>query len=374
MKIGINATSLNDRASGARQRFVGLYGALFRANSDVEYLIYEPRDCCVAGWFAGSDNVRGVATPLPSDARWGRFAGGIGYWRRQLKGDRLSVFETLHLPLLRAPGCPTVLTVHDARPVLRDVPAPKRALNRKILGRALNQADHVVTVSEAMKEELLALAPSARVTAIYNGVDPAPFRSSKSSPPAPLDGPFLLAVGHFERRKNYATLVTAMERLRHRYPDLQLAIVGKDGGTLADTAAQVAQLGLGTTIRLLHDVDDAGLASLYDKALMLVFPSTYEGFGIPILEAMAAGTPMALSHLPVFRELTQDGAAYFDPHDAASMANTIDALLSSAERQDEQRRYGEARIEDFSFPTLAAQLASLHNRLVATSGRSAGAL
>lgn len=364
MKVGINATSLNNRASGARQRFVGLYGELFRANPDVQYLIYEPQDSRVASWFAGLNNVRGVVTPLPSDARWGRFARGLGYWRAQLKRDRLSLFEMLHLPLVRAPECPTILTVHDARPILRDVPAPVRALNRRILGRAVNEADHVVTVSNAMKKELLALAPSARITVIYNGVDPAPFRSLSPSRPVLLEDRFLLTVGHFERRKNYANLVTAMGHLRHRFPDLQLVIVGRDGGTLAETRAQVAHLGLETVTRLLHHVDDGSLASLYDKAVMLVFPSTYEGFGIPILEAMAAGIPMALSDLPVFRELTQDRAAYFDPHDPVRMAETLAGLLNSAERRDEQRCFGTARIEDFYFPALAAELSSLHKKLV----------
>lgn len=364
MKIGINATSLNNRPSGAKQRFVGLYGELFRANPNVEYLIYEPRDCRVAGWFAESPNVRAIATPLPSDTRWGRFTGGLGYWRGQLKRDRLSLFETLHLPLLRAPDCPTVLTVHDARPVLPAVPGPIRAFNRFILERALNKADHVVTVSETMKDELLALCPSARVSAIYNGIDPAPFRLSNALRPSPIEGRFLLAVGHFEKRKNYVTLVRAMDRLRRIDPNLKLVIVGKDGGTLRETAAQVVQLGLSTTVRLFHDVNECDLVSLYLRAQMLVFPSAYEGFGIPILEAMAADTAMALSALAVFRELTQDRAIYFDPYDAVGMADSIARLLSSAQRQNEQRHYGATRIADFSFHALAAELARLHTMLV----------
>lgn len=369
MRVGINATSLDDRPSGARQRFIGLYGALFRACPGIDYVIYEPRDCRVASWFSDLSNVSGVATPLPSNARWGRFFGGLGYWRAQLRRDRLDLFESLHLPLIRAPHCPTVLTVHDARPVLPDVTLVRRILYRRVMRQSLRRADRVITVSNTMRAELMQIEPHAAIATIYNGIDAAAFCAPSGSLPAVLDGRFLLAVGHFEPRKNYATLLAAMNVLRERQPDLRLAIVGKDGGTLAETAALVQKLDLGKRVRLLHAVDDATLAMLYSKAQMLVFASIYEGFGIPVLEAMAAGTPMALSTLPVFRELTEGHVATFDPYDASAMAEAIDGLLSSPQRQAEQRAYGEARIRDFTFATLAAELEALHLDLVSGSSK-----
>lgn len=370
MRIGINATSLNDRPSGAKQRFIGLYGALFRANPDNEYVIYEPRDCRVARWFADCLNVRGVATPLPSNGRWRRFVGGLSYWRHQLPHDRLDLFEALHLPLIRAPDCPTLLTVHDARPVLPEVPLIRRTLYRQVLSRALRNADQVITVSNVMQAELLGIEPSARITTIYNGIDARrvaaqPVSRSGHTPHVPAH--YLLTVGHFEARKNYPALLAAMALLRATHPELGLAIVGKDGGTLAEAAALVDQLGLESSVRLLTEVDDAALARLYDDARMLVFPSTYEGFGIPLLEAMAAACPLALSDLPVFRELSEGQASYFDPHDPAAIAATISALLAAPARQDKQRAYGRRRIKDFAFATLAEQLNGLHRRLTTAS-------
>lgn len=374
MRIGINATSLNDRPSGARQRLVGLYGALFRANPDNDYIIYEPSDCRVADWFAGLPNVRGVATPLPSTSRWRRFARGIGLWRGLLGRDRLDCFEALHLPLIRAPACPTILTVHDARPVLGDVPLLRRTLYRHVLRRSLARADAVITVSDTMRADLLAIEPKARITTIYNGIDPAPF--GIALPPEPgIASPFILAVGHFEPRKNYDNLVRAFALIAARPDSPRLVIIGKDGGSLAATRQRVDELGLAGQIDLLHSVDDARLVSLYRAARLLVFPSTYEGFGIPLLEAMAADLPLALSNIAVFRELTEDRAAYFDAHDPAAMTSVMLDVLGSPECQAEQRAYGRRRLADFTFATLAAQLNALHRRTVAdAAGASGGGL
>lgn len=367
MRVGLNATCFSARPSGARQRFVGLYGALIRRCPDVEFLIYEPADYAVSASFDGVENVRAIAMPELRGNRLGRAIAGLSQWPARLAADKLDLFEQFNLPLVRSPNCPTILTIHDIRSTRRDVPQPGRAIARMVHRQALRAADRVITVSEAMKCELLDLEPSARVTSLYNGVDPAPFRDARGALPLGVARRFLLAVGHFEPRKNYAALVAAMSLLREREPDLGLVIVGKDGGTLGDTRALVAKASLGDRVHLLHDVDDATLAYLYNKALMLVFPSTYEGFGIPVLEAMAAGTPMALSDLTVFRELTQDRAAYFDPCAPASMAEAIAGLLSSPQLQDEQRGYGETRIADFTFPTLADRLAGIHRDVIGAS-------
>ena len=362
-RIGINATPLNHRASGARQRFEGLYGALFRLRPDQEFLIYEPSDCRISDWFADFPNVRGIRTPLPSGSRWKRWATGLSYWRGQLAGDRLDLFEALHLPLIRAPACPTILTVHDARPVLAGVPLLQRTLYRRVLRQALRDADAVVTVSDAMKRELAAIEPRAKLTTIYNGIDSSAFRSPAHRATSKDRANFILAVGHFEPRKNYRALVAAMTHLRTTGPDLHLQIVGHDGGLLEETRAQVEALGLGDRVTLRTDVDDAALHHLYRSARALVFPSLYEGFGIPLLEAMAAGLPMAVSDLAVFRELTEDQAAYFPPHDPAAIARVIGDLLGSPERQQAMIAYGFGRVGDFSFDVVARQLDALHRQV-----------
>ena len=204
MRVGLNATCFNDRPSGAKQRFVGLYGTLIRGCPDIEFLIYEPADCAVSTWFGGAANVRAVPMPLPSASRLGRAWRGLRQWPSRLAADKLDLFEQFNLPLVRSPNCPTILTIHDVRSTRADAPFPFRAIARAVHRQALRRADRIITVSQTMKRELLALEPSARVTTIYNGIDPAPFAAHNEGHAAAahlgLAPGFLLAVGHLEAR------------------------------------------------------------------------------------------------------------------------------------------------------------------------------
>lgn len=372
MRIGLNATCFNDRPSGARQRFVGIYGALIRGCPDIEFMIYEPHDCAVADWFGGAPNVRGVRTPLSSNSRWRRSLRGLAYWRPRLVRDRLDLFETFHLPLVRAPNCPTILTVHDARPVLSDVPLPKRIVARHLLRRALRDAARVITVSDTMKGELLAIEPAAAIRTIYNGIDPEPFRLESGAATEAarerlgLPGEFILAVGHFELRKNYARLIEAMAIVRATRPELALVIVGNDGGELAATKRAVEQAGLQAGVMLRTNVTDNDLVQYYRLSRLVVFPSCYEGFGIPLLEAMAARRPLVLSDLAVFVELTEGQGSYFSPSNAAAMAAMIATVLDSPDRQAELVAYGDRRVGAFGFDLLAAQVESIYRQLLGT--------
>lgn len=369
MRIGLNATCFNDRPSGANQRFAGIYGALIAHRPDVEFIIYEPVDCQVSRWFGEAPNVVARPTTMPSAHRLGRLIKGMGFWRRALAEDRLDLFETFHLPLVRAARCPTILTVHDARPVLEEVNSAKRAINRRILHRDLRDADHVITVSETMKAELLEISPAAAITSIYNGIDPAALRLGSAfaaDVQARLDLParFILAVGHLESRKNYPRLIEAVARLRRWDEHIGLVIVGNDSGEGAALRRQISALGLQREARLLSGVSRQDLAEIYALSAVVAFPSSYEGFGIPILEAMVAERPVVLSDIPVFRELTQNRGCYFPANDDAAMASGIAALLKDEQRQRELVDYGKGRVRDFSFARLAAEVENVHRMVV----------
>lgn len=370
MKVGLNATCLNDRPSGARQRFVGIYRALVERLPDTEFLVYEPRDCRVADWFAGAANVTARRTQLPSEGRLSRLVKGVGYWRRTLGEDGLQLFEGFHLPLVTAPTGRTLLTVHDLRGLYPPSRRAERALFAGVLWHSLARADHVITVSHAMRKELEAFFPKARVSVLYNGIDVEAFRATPDGTEAmvraelDLPGPFLLSVGHFEPRKNYLTLLDAVARLKVRGEAIRLVIVGNDSGTRRDVEERAAALGLSEQVRLLSGLRDETLRALYRLATLFVFPSSYEGFGIPVLEAMAAGCPMVLSDLPVFRELTQDQGRYFPAADPEALASAISHALGSSSDRQRLVDYGLRRIQDFRFENLAGQLAELYRALV----------
>ncbi|MDP9412582.1 MAG: glycosyltransferase family 4 protein [Pseudomonadota bacterium] len=371
MRVGLNATCFNERPSGAKQRFLGIYGALIQRRPDIEFVIYEPADCRVGRWFEGAANLSVRPTPFPSTRSIRKSLAGPFFWRKQLRRDRLDIFEHFYLPLVKAPDCPTILTVHDIRPVLQDVPQPKRALYGALVHSALAKAEHVVTVSDTMRAEILEFHPGAAVSRIYNGIDPAPFQraemdAEQTRRSLSLPAHFVLSVGHLEVRKNYIALLRAIADLRAGGRDISLVIVGNYGvqdNREREVRSEVERLGLGGHVRLLKEVSDGELADLYALCSLVAFPSIYEGFGIPILEAMAAHRPIVLSDIAVFRELTQGKGAYFPPQDGDALAATIERVLSSRAEQQRLISYGDARVGDFNFSTLAAQVAQLYERL-----------
>lgn len=372
LRVGLNATCFNERPSGAKQRFLGIYGALTRRRQDIEFVVYEPTDCRVGRWFEGVPNVTARVTPFPSTRSIRKSLHALLYWRHQARRDRIDLFEQFHLPLVNAPKCPTLLTIHDIRSVLADVPPLKRALYAGVLHRSIAAADHIVTVSETMRGDIQAFHPSAGVSTIYNGIDAAHFRERRSAPEEArqrlgLPKNFILAVGHLEARKNYLQLIRALAALRDGGRDVSLVIVGNYGvqdDREREIREEIAALGLIDRVRLLKEVSNKELADLYALCTIVAFPSTYEGFGIPVLEAMAAGRPIILSDIPVFRELTEGRGVYFKPNDTTEMATTIAGVLSSPARQSDIVAYGEQRVRAFSFLNLAAQVERLYESLL----------
>lgn len=369
MRVGLNATCLNDRPSGAKQRFVGIYGALFKRLPDVEFVIFEPRDCRVSGWFAGQANLSARSTPVPSMGRLCKFTAGFGYWRQAFARVSFDLFEAMHLPLVRPTGGKAILTIHDVRGLHADNSLFQRALFATVLRRALRHADHVVTVSAAMRAEILAFCPHTPVSVVYNGLDVMLFASVTqadcdaflSKYQLPRD--FILSVGHFERRKNYPRLIEAIALLKQRRQDYPLVIVGNESGKGALLAQQIAEQNLSNRVTLLTGLTDLEVRCAYLLCGLFVFPSTYEGFGIPILEAMAANRPMALSNLPVFKEITEGQSLYFPPDDVEAMADAIETGLSSSETRVRMVKYGEQRVTSFGFDRLAEGMAGVYDHV-----------
>ncbi|MEH6592453.1 MAG: glycosyltransferase family 1 protein [Halioglobus sp.] len=370
MRIGLNATCINNRPSGAKQRFFGIYSELIPRLPDVEFVIYEPKDCPVGSWFAKNSNVSVKRTPIRSEGRALKLIKGLAYWPSTLKGQKLDVFERFNLPIVKNPDGKSILTIHDVRGLYSAQGALTSAAYRVYLEKSLRSANHIVTVSETMKKEILDTFPDLPITVVYNGLDAKVFDSYSENDllllreKHRLPEEFVLAVGHFEERKNYLRLIDAMAHLRDRGCSSSLVIVGNDSGLKAAVEKRVAALGLNKSVIILTGLSDLEVRCIYRLCSLFVFPSTYEGFGIPILEAMAASCPMVLSDLPVFREITQNRGLYFPADNAELMANAIERGLSSPEERARLVEYGQQRILDFSFGHLADQVSQLYNSVV----------
>jgi glycosyltransferase involved in cell wall biosynthesis len=324
----------------------------------------------VAAWFAPCPNVEARITPLPAEGRIARALAGLGYWRRALRADRLDLFESFHLPAVIAPDCPTLLTIHDLRPVRPDAAWAERLIARPVLHHALARARLTLAVSDTVGEELRAFHPGARVRRLYNGVRPEdlahPGEAALAAARArwALPERFVLNVGHLEPRKNVAQAIDAIAVLRAQGRDVPLVVVGNPGGAEAALKAAVARHGLGERVRLLSGVGGDDLRSIYHLADLLLFPSAYEGFGIPLLEAMAAGLPIAASDTPVFREIAGGAARLFALGDCEDTADAIAALWGDPAERAALAEAGRARLARHDFAVLAEELAAIYREVV----------
>jgi glycosyltransferase involved in cell wall biosynthesis len=231
-------------------------------------------------------------------------------------------------PRRRRGAPPAAIYVYDLAFKLRpaEVPWQQRAYLGSILGPALRQAGAVLVISEKTRQDLLECYPipglDAKVAVVPLGLTaPAP-----AGPlPDGLGSGFILAVGTVEPRKNYPRLVEAYRLLRARTQAPPLVIAGRPGWAYGDT---IDRLRAEPGVRYLGHVDEPTLSALYDTAAVLAFPSLYEGFGLPLLEAMARGLPALVGRAGALPELAGDAAFPVDPEDVEAIANGLERLLA----------------------------------------------
>jgi glycosyltransferase involved in cell wall biosynthesis len=295
---------------------------------------------------------------------------GIGFNRLVPGASLYHGHEHLLMPLR---GIPTVLTVHDL--IYKLFPEHHKTLNYIFLNRAMplfsKRADAIITISESSKRDLIDhynISPG-KIHVIYEA--PAPtFR-----PPTreqidvvrrryQLPDQFLLVVGTIEPRKNYSRLVEALVQLRETHSDLKLVVVGSKGWLYDEFFSKIESLKVTNHVIFPGFIPDEDLPVVYGMATLAVMASVYEGFGLPILEAMACGAPVACSNTSSLPELGGDVARYFDPYDVDDMTETIDALLKNAELREKLAADGLQRAAEFSWERTARETIDVYNALL----------
>ena len=284
----------------------------------------------------------------------------LGAPRRAAAACDVSFFPHWDAPLV-APRAGCVVTLPDLTPRCAASPAGRlrRAVGRAALGRVVAGADAVVCVSRAAASEVLAGHPSlrGRLRVVPNGVSRA-FGDAPAGP-APVDGPYLLWVGMLKPHKNPAAALDVLARVRAAgRTDVRLAVVGRAYPEL-DFVALAEARGLAGAVVALGEVGDAALRSLYAHCAALVFPSRAEGFGLPVLEAMAAGAPVVASDIPPVVEVAGGAAALFAPDDSAGMAAAVLTLLGDGAARAAAVARGRARAATFSWDAAAAATADV---------------
>jgi glycosyltransferase involved in cell wall biosynthesis len=264
-----------------------------------------------------------------------------------------------------------LVTVHDA--IAFEYPGGYPLLNNLLHTRyvpwTLANVDGIATVTEHARRALTRhlAVPFDRISVIPNGVSPAfrPVPVEEARAVAARHGlhrPYLLYVGAFQARKNVLRLVEAFERVRPRLPGMQLALAGPVQWRYPELAASLARAS--TSVQVLGYVSDDDLPALYSAAEAFVLPSLYEGFGIPVLEAMACGTPVLCSNSSSLPEVAADAALLFDPLDVAAIGEAIVRVGTDRSLADDLRWRGARRACDFSWERAADEYASLYRRLL----------
>jgi glycosyltransferase involved in cell wall biosynthesis len=180
-----------------------------------------------------------------------------------------------------------------------------------------------------------------------------------------LDGPFFLHVGTLQPRKNIPVLLDALARLGR--PDAPLALVGGKGWLYDEIFERVRALGLVDRVRFAGYVDDAELPLWYNAAAALIFPSLYEGFGLPIVEALACGAPVIAADTSSLPEAGGTAALYFDPHDPDALAARLATVLDDGALRRRLRQAGPAQAARFSWERAGREMAAVYRRALGQS-------
>jgi glycosyltransferase involved in cell wall biosynthesis len=263
-------------------------------------------------------------------------------------------------PLARLP--PLVVTVHDlSHFVLRDVfPARKRIPAWLLARGAVSRARSVLVVSESTRRDLLSRIPRAadRVHLVPQGVARVFFSPAADEPlPAASGRPYLLCVGNRKPHKNLETAVEVLRRLQPEHPGLRLVLAGEPLGSGGPVRRRAAEAGIGHLVEDAGAVDDAALAELYAGAACFLFPSLYEGFGLPVLEAMAAGAPVVAADRSSLPEVVGDAGLLADPTDPAALADAVGRVLADPLLRADLVARGRARAAGFTWEATAAATA-----------------
>jgi glycosyltransferase involved in cell wall biosynthesis len=292
-------------------------------------------------------------------------------WR--LRSNHVDLFHAPHYVLPPLVGCRSVVTIHDCIHLMFPQYLPNRvayAYAKASLWSAGHRAERILTVSETSKTDIVrycGVSPD-RVSVIYNAIDerflaePTTDAIQNTRERYQLDGPFVLYVGNIKPHKNLERLIEAFDLVRHEgFDKLRLLIIGDQISKFPRLRRAVDRHHLHKHVRFLGFVSVDTLASLYRLATVFAFPSLYEGFGLPPLEAMASGTPVVASNVSSMPEVLGDAAVLVDPYRPESIAEGLVRVLSDSALRAILHQRGIQRARVFSWADSARRVKQVYD-------------
>jgi len=359
--VGINASIIGESPTGLGRYAINLIRALDGLRDDLGVYTSHPESLGVlrarilpATVFARPE--RGMSGHLMRLV-WVQTALRV----RARRAGLGALLNTVPEAILGSP-IPQVTVVHDLLPLFYPAEYPRQQYYfRSLVPRVLASSQMIVADSESTRRDVIqsyGVSPE-KVRVVYPGYDPETYWVDGGAPPRPAGSPYLLYVGNLLPHKNLLSLLDALAILRRRHP-ARLVIRG-DGQPIYARAVRerVETLGLVDAVSFRTYAAEPALRELYAGAACLVLPSLREGFGLPVLEAMACGTPVVSSCSSSLPEVGGDAALLVDPHDAIDLADAMYRVLTEAHLREDLRERGLKWVRGFSWRRTAEQISRL---------------
>ena len=363
LKIGFDAKRIVRNGTG-----LGSYGRTL-----VNDLASYPLELCLYAPDEGRDQLRQqirlqenvtFCYPAPSHLPFSK-----ALWRSKgivsdLKRDGIQVFHGLsgELPVgIRKSGVKSVVTIHDL--IFLRHPEFYHWIDTKIYAwkfrKTIQEADHIIAISACTKRDILEYGnvDESKISLIYQSCAPK-FTSASAAKGGER---YILSVGSIEARKN---ILLAVKALPYLPDDVKLVIVGRHTPYTDEVIAYAEKAHLSHRIRIMHGVSDEALPKLYAEAEAFVYPSRYEGFGIPIIEAISCGLPVVACTGSCLEEAGGPDSLYVDPDDAEAMAHAIQQVLRGADGREKRIENSQQYIKRFAGNDVAGQVAELYRKLL----------
>ncbi len=384
MKIGINASFLQFPTSGTGQYLIHLLNALSEIDQHNEYILLEPQPLSQSN---------GLLPPFPYQVKpvpafaarnasierlvWEQFTSPAA--------ARKAGVDIFHVPSCAPPlipRTPTVVTIHDVIPVRLPLyrARARSEVYTRLVARAAHKATLIITVSQHAKQDIIDVLklPAEGIRVIYEAAgaeyrpitDPATLAAVRTR--YGLNERYILYLGGLDQRKNVPQLVRAFAQLYGQLgdPRLQLLIAGdpdKQRGPLFPDPRPIAS-DLGITGSVIYRfIEEEDKPAIYSGASIFVFPSLYEGFGLPPLEAMSCGAPVICSNRTSLPEVVGDAAISLDPHDTAAWVEAMHSVLTDSNLQVDLRARSLQRAAQFSWHKTAEETLAAYREAFAGS-------
>ena len=312
-----------------------------------------------------------IKTPIKSKNSLINILKSFFYWRNKTKSLKLDILESFRLPFFNNYYNKSILTIHDLRFLYWQFSGYKIFFNYLYCKFFLTNVDHFIAVSETTKNQLISLLGKRDITVVENGIDIKDFKKIKKKTKNELkkkyniNSKFIFTVGHFENRKNFLNLILSMRNIGNQR--IKLIIAGNASSKREIRYKEklqniIYENKLNYRVLLLSNVSNEEIKSLYAMSKLFIFPSVYEGFGIPILEAMAYNKKIVLSNIEPFREIINyDKRFYFDPENIKDISKKIKMNLNNTNIKQNKYRLS---LKSYKYKILASKIYKIYINLI----------